>query len=263
MAKWMALAIGLALAAGVGAVDIEAQLISRDVPAPDAVERGRQAFTVSCGFCHGIDARGGEGGPDLVRSAMMLNDEGGDLLGPFLEVGRPDAGMPPFSISDAEVRDLAGFVRAQSQAVINRGLYEIQNVFTGDAERGRAYFNGEGGCSGCHSPAGDLAGVGRRMEGPDLLARMIYPGRGGRGRPAQPRTVEVVVPGGTAFQGTLEYIDDFTVALRTAEGRYRSFQRTPGVEINVANPYQAHIDLIRRYTDETLHDLVTYLATLQ
>lgn len=266
MARWLAaLALALALVWGVGSRTAAGtkQLISRDVPVPEVVERGRQAFTVSCGFCHGIDARGGEGGPDLVRSELMLNDEGGNLLGPFLEVGRPEAGMPPFSLSDDEVQDLAGYVRAQSQAVINRGLYEIQNVLTGDAERGRAYFNGEGGCNGCHSPTGDLAGVGGRMDGPDLLARMIYPGRGGRGRPARQRGVEVTLPGEETIDGTLEYIDDFTVALRTGDGRYRSFRRTPEVEVDVRNPYQAHIDLLSRYTDENLHDLVTYLATLQ
>ena len=262
MAKWMAFAVGVAVLVA-GTRDVQAQLISRDVPSPELVERGRQAFTVSCGFCHGTDARGGEGGPDLVRSEMMLNDEAGNLLGPFLEVGRPDAGMPPVPLTDAEVRDLAGFVRAQSQAVINRGLYEIQNVLTGDAERGRAYFNGDGGCAGCHSATGDLAGIGGRMEGPDLLARMIYPGRGGRGRPAQSRRIAVVVRGEGTFEGTLEYVDDFTVALRTSDNRYRSFRRTPEVEIDIQNPYQAHIDLIRRYTDEDLHDLVTYLATLR
>jgi mono/diheme cytochrome c family protein len=261
----MAVALGLALPLMFGAwtSGARAQLISRDVPTPDIAERGRQAFTVSCGFCHGIDARGGEGGPDLVRSEMMLNDEGGDLLGPFLEVGRPDAGMPGFALTEAEVRDLAGYVRAQSQAVINRNLYEIQNVLTGDAERGREYFNGEGGCSGCHSPTGDLAGVGSRFDGPDLLARFIYPGRGGRGGPARPRTVRVESPETGTVEGTLESIDDFNVALRTGEGRFRSFRRTADLVVEVRNPYQAHIDLMRRYTDGNIHDLVTYLATLR
>ena len=237
------------------------QLISRPVPAADLVERGRGAFVVSCGFCHGVDARGGEGGPDLVRSEMMLNDEGGNLLGPFLQVGRPDQGMPAFQMSETNVAELAGFVRAQSQAVINRGLYEIQNVVTGDADRGRAYFNGDGGCSGCHSPTGDLAGIASRFDPPDLMARFIYPGRGGRGRPALPREAEVTLANGEMIEGTLAYIDDFSVALTNADG-YHSFSRSD-VDVEVIDPYSTHIELLGRYTDDNIHDVLTYLVTLQ
>ncbi len=267
MGKWMGLsalglALGLTIPTGLDAARL--QLISRPVPAEDTVERGRQAFTISCGFCHGIDARGGEGGPDLVRSEMMLKDEGGDLLGPFIRIGRPDQGMPPFQLSDAEVADLAGYVRAQSQAVINRNLYVIQNVATGDRDRGEAYFNGEGGCSGCHSPTGDLAGIANRFDPPRLLNRFLYPGRGGRGGQSQPLPPEatVTLPGGESYSGTLEYIDDFNVAVRDGNGDYRSFERTDAA-VEIRNPYQAHIDLLGRYTDEDLHDLITYLVTLR
>lgn len=265
MTKWITFCgLGLVITASATAILLDAsspQLISREVPADDAIDRGRQAFVVSCGFCHGTDARGGEGGPDLVRSEMMLNDEDGDLLGPLLEVGRPDEGMPPFQFSESEVADLAGFVRAQAQAVINRGLYEIQNVVTGDADRGRAYFNGEGGCNACHSPTGDLAGVARRFDPPDLMSRFIYPGRGGRGRPAQPRGVQVTLEGGEIIEGTLAYVDDFSVALTNEDG-YRSFSRDDAT-IEIRDPYGAHVDLLTRYTDDNIHDLLTYLVTLQ
>ena len=263
MTKWLQLLLipGTALAVAVVTHAAGPQLISRPVPEPDLVDQGRQEFIVACGFCHGTDARGGEGGPDLVRSEMMLNDEGGDLLGPFLEVGRPDQGMPPFQMGDTEVAELAGFVRAQSQAVINRGLYEIQNVLTGNAQRGMEYFNGEGGCSGCHSPTGDLAGIGQRYEAPDLMLRMLYPGRGGRGRPTLPRTVEVTLESGETHAGTLSYIDDFNVALTNEDG-YRSFSRN-GASVEVTDPYSAHIDLLTQYTDEEIHDVLLYLVTRQ
>ena len=41
-----------------------------------AVERGNQVYRPSCGFCHGIDARGAAG-PGLARSLVVLNDVGG------------------------------------------------------------------------------------------------------------------------------------------------------------------------------------------
>ena len=53
-------------------------------PAPDpaAVERGQKLFGESCGFCHGRDANGGDGGPDLIRSVLANHDENGNLIGP-------------------------------------------------------------------------------------------------------------------------------------------------------------------------------------
>ena len=262
MGKWIALpGLGLVLGLAVAGVDAaRPQQIGPGGPSDDMAARGRQAFIIACAGCHGVDGRG-DSGPDLIRSEVMLSDEGGDMLGPFLGAGRPDRGMPAFQYSDSDTADLAAFIRAQIEAVINRGQYEIQNVVTGDADRGRAYFNGEGGCSGCHSPTGDLAGIGGRYSPPNLLARIVYPGRGGRGGPPQARGVRVTLPDGQSLEGTLAYIDDFSVAL-TNEAGYRSFSRADvGVEID--DPYSGHVGLLRRYTDGDLHDVLTWLVTLQ
>jgi mono/diheme cytochrome c family protein len=53
-------------------------------------------------------------------------------------------------------------------------------VLTGDSKAGAVYFNGEGKCSTCHSPTGDLAKIGSRMDPPTLQQRFSVPGgRGG------------------------------------------------------------------------------------
>ena len=44
----------------------------------ETAERGRKIFVPTCGFCHGNDAHG-KSGPDLVRSALVLHDNGGDV----------------------------------------------------------------------------------------------------------------------------------------------------------------------------------------
>src|ERR1700722_20006522 len=41
---------------------------------PIQVERGKALYGVRCTFCHGADARGGGGGPNLVRSVLIVND---------------------------------------------------------------------------------------------------------------------------------------------------------------------------------------------
>jgi len=67
----------------------------------EAAERGRKIFVPACGFCHGNDARG-KSGPDLVRSAFVLHDNEGDVIGPVIRNGRLDRGMPCFSALSAE-----------------------------------------------------------------------------------------------------------------------------------------------------------------
>src|SRR5439155_10540473 len=121
-----------------------------------AVERGRQAFSQDCGFCHGANARGGSSGPDLTRSTLVLEDEGGKQLGDFLRVGRPDKGMPKFDESAAQAADLAAFLHGAIYLNSNRRLYKILDIVVGDPKAGEAYFNGAGRCSSCHSPARDL-----------------------------------------------------------------------------------------------------------
>jgi mono/diheme cytochrome c family protein len=40
---------------------------------PAAIERGKALYGVNCQFCHGADIRGGDGGPSLLRSAVVLS----------------------------------------------------------------------------------------------------------------------------------------------------------------------------------------------
>lgn len=242
-------------------------LISRDVPDPAAVERGQKLFVGSCGFCHGTTARGGENGPDLVRSVVALRDEGGDLIGPIIRNGVPAKGMPPLQMTDEQITDIAAFIRAQQQAAINRRGYEIQNVVTGDAAEGKTFFNGAGGCEGCHSAEGDLKGIGKKYDAVALQGRFLFPGpqRFGPGSEEPPPPVKVTVtpPSGPAVSGVLESMDDFNVALRDSEGYYRSFTRTKDLKVEVRDPLEAHVALLKKYTDADVHNVLAYLVTLQ
>src|SRR5262249_1064116 len=49
---------------------------------PAAIERGRALYSVNCTFCHGPDTRGGDGGPSLLRAAIVLDDQNGELIAP-------------------------------------------------------------------------------------------------------------------------------------------------------------------------------------
>src|SRR5712692_1840118 len=152
---------------------------------PEAVQRGQELLVARCGFCHGSNARGGATGPDLTRSSMVQEDENGKQLGDFLRVGRPERNMPKFELTPQEISDLAIHLHATIYQVANRGSYQILDIVTGDAKAGEAFFHGAGGCASCHSPAGDLKGVGAKYEPATLQGRMLLP-RGGRRRGGPP-----------------------------------------------------------------------------
>jgi cytochrome c553 len=160
-------------------------------------------------------------------------------------------------------------LRSRQQAAIDRNTYAIQNIVTGDAKKGQAYFNGAGRCNTCHSPTGDLAKIATKYDPVALQSRLVYP-RTQRPRRAEgpdpktvPTKVSVTLASGQTISGTLEYIDDFDVALRDSSGDYRSFSRDSGVKVDVRDPLAAHEELLKKYTDDEMHNLVAYLETLK
>src|SRR5580698_2633266 len=70
---------------------------------PAMVERGKAMYGVNCQFCHGGDARGGEGGPNLLRAEVVLKDQNGEMIAPVIQNGRIDQGMPKFPMTNAQV----------------------------------------------------------------------------------------------------------------------------------------------------------------
>ncbi len=230
----------------------------------DQVEEGRAVFGSRCGFCHGRDAGGGESGPDLTRSALVAEDIRGDRIAPLVRAGRPDRGMPSFSLADADLAAMVAFVHDQkTRAEAREGgrrAVDAADLRTGNAEAGRRFFDGAGGCVRCHSATGDLAGVATRLDGLTLLQRMLYPSP----RPGQPGRARatVVLPGGQTVSGTLAFRDEFTIALIDASGAYRSWPAS-AVKADVDNPLDAHSKLLATYTDEQMHDVLAYLQTLR
>jgi mono/diheme cytochrome c family protein len=236
-------------------------------PAPDqaAVDRGQKLFGQNCGFCHGKDANGGDSGPDLIRSTLVNHDEQGSLIGPVVLSGRVDKGMPPFKMTPEQISDIANFLRARVRSIRYRQLYKVKEL-TGDAKAGEYYFAHDGHCDSCHSPAGDLNHIGTKYEPEVLLGRMLYPSpRGSRRNAENPRTqvtVTVTFGSGESFSGPLAHLDEFTVSMYEASGRYHTWNRA-GLKIEVHDPLATHVDLLQHYTDEDMHNVMAYLETLR
>jgi len=228
---------------------------------PEQVDVGRARFGAQCGFCHGRDAGGGEGGPDLTRSALVAADVRGDRISPVVRSGRN--GMPPFNLSDTDLAAIVAYIHDQKtqadSAVGGRRSVEAADLQTGNATAGKRYF--DTACTKCHSATGDLAGLAARLQGLQLLQRMLYPG----GPPRDPNRaaqVSVTLSSGEVVAGRLAYRDEFTIALTDASGWYRSWA-TKQVRFTVDDPLQAHVEQLGKYTDADMHDVLAYLQSLR
>lgn len=238
-----------------------------------AADRGRALYAKHCINCHGSTAKGTDRGPDLIRSTVVLRDRLGNLIGPAIRASAAHQA----TLTQAEIVDLSHFIHQRVEAVAsNRNPRGPLPVLTGDPEAGRAYFNGAGRCSSCHSAGGDLAGIATRIpDAANLQQRFLFPTlrpstslgaalsnvEGRRGGATQVE-VTVTMPKQASVTGVLVRIDDFFVSLREASGEYRAFNR-PGVTVVVNDPLAAHHELLDRYTDADMHNLTAYLARLK
>ena len=234
----------------------------------EQIRAGEVRFASQCGFCHGRDAAGGEGGSDLTRSSLVAEDVRGNRIGPVVRNGRPEKGMPPIALSDADLTAIAAFIhdaraRAASASGGRRSVDE-SDLQTGNAEAGKVYFNGAGGCASCHAIAGDFAKIGERYKGLALLQRTLYPGSGRDAGPPPARpTATVTTRTGEVTTGRVVHRDEFAITLADGEGWTRSWAIENVTITGGEDPLQAHIAQLARYTDRDMHDVLAYLQSLK
>ena len=232
---------------------------------PAAIERGKALYGANCVFCHGADTRGGDGGgPNLLRSTMVIEDQKGERLAPVIREGR--GGMPPFRFTDAQIADIAEFLH--SFPVSSRSGPSAINIVVGDAKKGEAFVAAT--CARCHTTVA-LSAFAAKLSDPKMLQQMwLMPGNAG-GRwggaapiPAPPISVTVTLPSREVVTGELSRVDDFTVSLKQPDGTHRTFRTEgTGIELVIEDPLAAHKQLLRVYTDADIHNVTAYIVSLR
>jgi cytochrome c oxidase cbb3-type subunit III len=236
---------------------------------PEVIKKGNGLYGIYCRACHGADLRGGDqGGPNLLRSQLVLNDQDGELILPVVQNGRMNPGMPvmpPLNIPPEDVKAIATYIHsvtasARGQGAPPEGPPVELNIVVGDAKAGQAYFAAK--CSSCHSATGDLQGIATKVSNPMQLQN--YWVGGGRGVSSKPVTVTVTDGSGQKVEGRLGRIDDFIVVVVQDDGVSRSFRRDGDVpRIEIRDPREAHRQMLPTYTDKDIHDVTAYLVTLK
>jgi cytochrome c oxidase cbb3-type subunit 3 len=128
-------------------------------------------------------------------------------------------------------------------------------LLTGDPAAGKSYFEGAGGCSGCHSPTGDLKGIAAKYDAVTLELRLISP-------ITDRRRATVTLPSGQKLQGQLLSLDTFDVSIVGDDGSHHTWPLT-AVRVDVNDPLATHWELISKYSNSVIHNLLAYLETLK
>jgi len=245
--------------------------------------RGNTLYGTHCRTCHGADLRGGErGGTNLLRSALVLNDQAGELIFPVVRDGRNPQGrppMPPLPLKEEDVQAVAAYIHSVAARMAGQGgpppnaEPAALNILVGNAAAGQKYFDAN--CASCHSASGDMQGVATRYATPMALQNAWVSGgggggRGGRGadpapaRERKPVTVSVTAADGQRYEGRLDRIDDFYVSLVQADGTLKTFRRNGNIPaIQITDPLEGHRKFWVKISDKEIHDVTAYLVTLK
>jgi cytochrome c oxidase cbb3-type subunit 3 len=248
---------------------------------PAVIARGKALFTVNCVACHGTDLRGGvTGGPNLLRSQVVLSDQHGEQIIPIVHGARAERGMPALPLQDDDVVAIAEYIHsvlatAQRQGAPPPTAAPVPNAIVGDAAAGQVYFTAK--CAPCHSATADLQGIGTRVPEGKALQNLwvsggIYGpgggggrrGRGGEGFEGKVPKATITLPTGERIEGIIVRMDNFLLTLRQPDGNLRSVRRDdPRVRIDIVDPLDAHRRLLTTLSDKDMHDVTAYLATLK
>ena len=228
-------------------------------PDPEAAARGAPLFQRNCAFCHGPQARGATG-PSLITSDVVLGDDHGERLVPYVRKGRPEQGMPAFgSMAEEKLKDITEFLHQQVEEVANRGGYQVLNILVGDKAKGQSFV--EAHCSSCHA-AETFAHIGSRFRSPEQLQRAwIWPPRSENKNLAVTATVKT--HDGTSVSGRVVQISDFRITLVDGEGQTRAIEREPGVEVRMIDPLAAHEQIVTTLSNDDMHNVTAWLASLK
>ena len=233
--------------------------------------RAEQLYRAHCGRCHGVLGLGGEG-PELARAVLARAPSQQDLER-VIRQGIAGTGMPGARstvLADPEVSLVARYVRWLGTQVAGTGT-----PVTGDADRGRETFRGQGDCSSCHIVAGRGTAVGPELtriglrRGADYLrealsapaAKLPVSRSGARSGFFEYLPVRIVTRAGDIYNGMRMNEDAFTIQLMTVSGVFVSIRKSDVTEMEKRVGH-SFMPIAGELAEEDIEDLVAYLTTL-
>jgi cytochrome c oxidase cbb3-type subunit 3 len=225
--------------------------------APADIRYGAQIYAAQCSACHGVNGTQ-IGGVDLGGGQLRRASSDQDLRA-VLANGIPGTAMPPFRFDPSEVTAIVAYIR-------NMRNYDAHAGAPGDAARGKAWFEGAGGCANCHRVNGrgprvapDLSEIGA-LRSADFLERTLRD-PSGMMLPLN-RSVRAVTRDGKVVTGrrlnedtySVQLIDDQEHLVSLDKGTLREY----AVLTNSTMP--SYKD---KLSEQEMADVIAYLLTLK
>ncbi len=191
--------------------------------ASDAGGVGATVWAGNCAGCHGLDARGGERGPNIATNpeiAGMTDQE----IARIVREGSPNMAMPA----------LGRTLDAAKIAAVVRHLRTLQgnpaaSPLPGDPKSGEALYFNKAECSSCHMIAGnggfigqDLTDFARTRSADEIREAIVHPADEPDPRA---KTAIVITRDGKKYLGIIRNQDNFSVQLETTNGVFHLFDR--------------------------------------
>jgi putative heme-binding domain-containing protein len=224
---------------------------------PHDAEAGEQRFMNGCATCHGPD---GDQVPGIdLGHGKFVHASTDEQLVEIIIDGISGAGMPANKMTESQAYSIVAYLHFLAES-------SSRNTSTGDAARGKAVFEGKGGCRSCHRVMGqgsrlgpDLSEIGRLRRSVDIEASILDPDA--QVAPSN-RFVRVVTNTGDTITGRLLNHDTFSVELVDTQENLRSFDKS-GLREFTFLPHSPMPSFRGKLTGQELTDLVSYLTMLK
>jgi putative heme-binding domain-containing protein len=224
---------------------------------PIDVEDGGRLYRANCAICHGAQGDGVQGidlGHNKFRRAKTDDD-----IAAIIRTGIPGTAMPPNTFSDFQSLTIVAYLRSIAGATAT-------TTSGGDPARGKAIYDGKGGCAACHR----IRGVGSR-SGPDLsdIGNLRLAGELERSLVdpdaevlPQNRHLRAVTNDGATITGTVLNEDKYSIQILDSNDRLVSLKRASLRQATFLDksPMPSYKDKLNQ---RELSDLVSYLVSLK
>jgi cytochrome c oxidase cbb3-type subunit III len=230
----------------------DAKVPSRNV----AKSEGQKLFESKCAICHGLDASGGQRGPNIGVASAAKSRPNGELSR-IVHSGIPQKGMPAFnSLSDQQIRAIVAHLRVLQQKTVIR-------ADNGNPAQGQQLFFGKVGCSACHAVGGsgsfvstDLSDFGTDHDAEEVRRAILSPQE--QGKPPG-LTAQATTNTGQTFSGMIRNENNSSLQVQDATGQFyllmksdlRSIERLPAP--SMPTTFQKELSAME------IDDLVSYI----
>jgi cytochrome c oxidase cbb3-type subunit III len=167
--------------------------------------------------------------------------------------------MPAFALDNAEMPGIIAYLR-------NMNAFDSAAVKIGDAARGRAIFEGKGGCTACHRTgalgsrvAPNLGDIGAARSAGSLQRSLLEPTS--QMMPIN-RPVRLVTRDGTVINGRRLNEDTYSVQIIDDRERLHSLVKSELRELTISTTSPMP-SVKGRLSDEEIADVLAYLLSLK